>query len=135
MATVLIIDDNDAFRTAAALALRKAGYTVHEAGDGTQGLAKIAETPVDVVVTDIVMPNTDGVQAITAIRQRFPDMPILAISGGDPHSAGYLKIAQMIGATRVLQKPFVPAVFMRTVAALVATRARPSSPESPDAQR
>lgn len=83
MATLLTIDDDAALRKAIAKALRLSGYTVLEAEDGQKGLELALLRGPDLVITDVMMPVLDGVEAIKRIRASRPDLPIIAISGSD----------------------------------------------------
>ena len=83
MKTILIIDDDDLVRESLGYLLKADGYGIITASDGNQGLARLAETSVDLVVTDILMPRLDGLEFIQRIREAGGhDLPILAISGG-----------------------------------------------------
>lgn len=108
MATILIIDDDDLLRNVLAKALGYAGHTVVQAADGAQGLDLFRATPVDLVLTDLVMPVQEGVETILQLRRDSPDMPIIAMSGGVSNSKLYLEIAAKVGAKRILAKPFTP---------------------------
>jgi CheY-like chemotaxis protein len=108
MKTVLLIDDDEMFRRVARLALHEFGYAVTEAADGKAGLAAYLQQPADVVITDLIMPEQEGIETIIALRKANPAVKIVAISGGGRGSAdGYLHTAAMFGADRVLQKPFL----------------------------
>jgi DNA-binding NtrC family response regulator len=107
MATILLLDDNEAFRATVSVALAMAGHKVVEAGDGTRLAALMDAHPFDLVITDLVMPNRDGVETIMALRDSHPRLPVIAMSGDAPTRAKlYLGIAQKLGAVRTLQKPF-----------------------------
>lgn len=107
-ATVLVIDDDDLVRGLIVHALGAAGYAVIEASDGLKGVELARTQPVDLVVTDLVMPGQEGVETILTLRRERPRLPIIAISGGVTNSKLYLDIAAKIGAKRVLPKPFAP---------------------------
>jgi len=117
MKTVLIIDDEDAVRIALKRVLERAGYVVRLAASGPEGLTALRAQIADVVITDIVMPKVHGVDTIKAIVQEFPQVRIVAISGGGNFGAteykpnaitttAYLTAAQAAGAHAVLTKPF-----------------------------
>jgi DNA-binding response OmpR family regulator len=108
MATVLLIDDDDLLRGALIQSLVNAGHKVVEASDGLQGCELARSLPVDIVITDLVMPVQEGVETIMTLRRERPRLPIIAMSGGVTHSKLYLDIAGKIGAKRMLPKPFLP---------------------------
>jgi CheY-like chemotaxis protein len=106
-ASILLVDDDELFRSRVGEALRAAGHPVREAADGVQAIRILeAETP-DLLITDMIMPGTDGVELIMAVRRRYPALRILAISGR-PDLAGLdlLNLATVLGAQGVLAKPF-----------------------------
>lgn len=126
MARVLIIDDDGPLRATVARVLRTAGHETLEAEDGEAGVAVVRDTPLDLVITDVMMPRKDGLQAIREIRQLRPDVPIIAVSGSDgawaraqifgwtSSSGPYppLARARMEGVDRTLGKPFdIPDLF------------------------
>jgi CheY-like chemotaxis protein len=106
---ILLVDDNAEFRDTTALILMKAGYRVTPAGDGRQALECYEENPADVVVTDLIMPDMEGLELIKELRRRKPDIKIIAISGdGRFKPDSYLEFAKRIGAAAALAKPFNP---------------------------
>jgi CheY-like chemotaxis protein len=107
MARILLIDDDDAVRTVLYLTLTNCGHTVIEARDGKEGLELFKGANVDLVITDIVMPGTEGFEVMMKLRKKNPAVKIIAISGGGLHNAGhYLHTAKLLGAAKVLAKPF-----------------------------
>ena len=107
MSSILLIEDDDRFRRALALALLACGYAVSEAADGEQGVKLFRAEPTDLVITEIVMPNKEGTATIAELRRDYPALGIIAISDVDVHDAPlYLKIAEGFGADCVLKKPF-----------------------------
>ncbi|MCX6581188.1 MAG: response regulator [Candidatus Aminicenantes bacterium] len=107
MKRILVIDDDWQMREMMHQALERAGYEVAEAANGKIGLNIQREDPVDLVITDLIMPEKEGIETIRELRRDFPDMKIIAISGGGRASAeGYLSVAKTIGAHRTLSKPF-----------------------------
>ena len=103
---ILVIDDDAVVRTAVSLALRAAGYETILAADGGEGLAQYRANPADLIITDLFMPEHEGLEMIVEVRKDFPTVPILAISGGREVSSTMLTVAAQIGATDVLLKPF-----------------------------
>ena len=113
-ASILTVDDSASLRMAIRIALTGAGYAVTEAGDGLEGLAKAAETRFDLIVTDLNMPNLDGLTMIRELRKQ-PDqagVPILFLT---TESDGDIKAqAREAGATGWLVKPFEPEQLIKT---------------------
>ena len=103
--------------------LQSAGHEVRTAADGLSGLREFERRASDLVVTDIIMPEQEGVETIVALRKLSPQLPIVAISG-DPSatSGGYLQIARRLGATRSLEKPFRPGELLDVVEELLVVR-------------
>lgn len=120
MARILIIEDDELLRGVLASALEHAGHTVTQAGNGQEGVDLYRVTPVDLVLTDIVMPIQEGVETIMALRRLRRDLPIVAMSGGVANSKVYLNIAGRIGAKRILAKPFTPQQLIEVVQAVLA---------------
>ena len=107
MARILVIDDEELARFTVRKYLESAGYSVIEARDGDEGLALHDEDPCALVITDIIMPEKEGLETILALRRSDPDLPIIAISGGGREGyPGYLEAAQPFGANHTLAKPF-----------------------------
>jgi CheY-like chemotaxis protein len=107
MCRVLIIEDNEILRHVVQRTLVAAGHEVQEAADGKAGLAAYRQQPSDVVITDIVMPDTEGLETIRELRRHDPAVKIIAMSGGGlGASGGYLKLARQFGARWILAKPF-----------------------------
>lgn len=120
MKHVLIIDDDADLRVVLGKVLRNAGYTVTDAGDGLQGLAQFDTVLPDLVITDLVMPVVEGIEVITSLRQKHPQIKIIAMSsGGQRGHAVYLQLAQKLGANRKLEKPFSLHDFLATVHAVL----------------
>ena len=107
MATILLIDDDEAFRSMVRRALQRVGYTVIEAENGNAALEMLTGASVDLVITDILMPEKDGIETIMAVRRTQPEIKIIAMSGGGRmRPEGYLDVAKDLGAVCVLNKPF-----------------------------
>ena len=105
--TVLIIEDDDIMLRALGHAFQRAGSRVVVARDGDQGLTRFLERTPDLVITDILMPNREGVETILAMKAKAPGVRILAISGGGRLGAEeILGLASRLGADAVLPKPF-----------------------------
>ena len=123
MTRVLVIDDDKDLRRALCEVLSRAGYEAIEAADGRVGLACYREHPADVVITDIFMPEKEGIETILAIRHEFPEARIIAISGGGEGSRfSYLCYARQLGATRTLAKPFSPPQLLGVIEEMLGTQ-------------
>ena len=107
MATILLIEDMKGVRSSLTTVLKSAGHQVVEAEDGEAGLQKAVEQPFDLVITDIIMPKLDGSEVILALKERKPDLPVLAISGGGASvtAENALMVARK-PAAEILPKPF-----------------------------
>lgn len=106
MKRVLVIDDDFLCRAVLRQALEHEGYEVVEASDGAAGVRLYQETPVDLVITDIIMPEREGLEVIQTFRQLCATLKIMAISGGSHRLPGnFLPAAARLGAQRVLAKP------------------------------
>lgn len=122
MTTILLVDDEDLLREGVREILEMSDYSVIEARDGEEALALFAVNNVDLVISDIVMPNMDGVDFVTRLRESFPDVPILTISGGSRVvSARFgLDSALLSGANASLTKPFNAKQLLEKVQQLLA---------------
>lgn len=116
MSRILVIDDEQPLRRVLRTILERAGHTVLEAADGREGMELFRQAPTDVVVTDIFMPEKDGMQILMDLKRVATKPKIIAISGGDPRGLLDLKpAARFLGADRVLTKPFDAQTFLLTV--------------------
>ena len=110
MARILVIDDEDDVRYTVSRMLSRYGHEVTVACDGAEGIEKQRETPFDIVITDLVMPEKEGIETIREIHADFPDLPIIAMSGGGRKgTSSYLDVAGFMGAAAILPKPFIEA--------------------------
>ena len=116
MPHILVIDDEEQIREVLRTVLERVGYTVSEAGDGFEGLKIYRENVIDVVVTDIIMPEKGGIDTIMDLRRDYPGVKIIAISGGGMcGEVSYLDMALGVGADRAIGKPFVLDEFLKAV--------------------
>jgi len=107
MRNVLIIDDDLELLRQMAAAFASAGYRVLVAPDGQAGLARFLDTPTDLVITDIVMPNREGIETIVALKNASRSVKVIAVSGGyRVGPADFLSLARHVGADASLAKPF-----------------------------
>ncbi|HVP85596.1 MAG TPA: response regulator [Rhizomicrobium sp.] len=125
---ICVIDDDESVRQTVGRILRGAGYAVVEAKDGEVGLRVVEREMPAMIVTDIVMPNREGIETIREAKQRFPSIPIIAISGGGRLGPdGFLELAVKLGADDCLAKPFRPAELLDKVSRLLKTQGQPQT--------
>ena len=104
---IIVIDDDPLIRAALGSALSSWGHEVTCAENGKQGFELFARSSADLLITDIIMPEQEGIETIIEIRKSAPDLPIIAISGGGRIGAtDFLRMARSLGADVVLEKPF-----------------------------
>jgi DNA-binding response OmpR family regulator len=104
---VLVIEDNEAFRNLAMRWFQSHGMQAEGAANGAHGLALQRARPADVIVTDVFMPEMEGIETIHDLRKEFPEVKIIAMSGRDPlMKFDVLEVARQIGAQRTFKKPF-----------------------------
>jgi CheY-like chemotaxis protein len=119
-ADILVIEDDAIMREALADWLQAAGYSVRTTADGSAGLAAMKFAAAALVITDIHMPGPNGAAVISELRQRHPQVPIIAISGLFNSGHGLdADAAIALGAARALAKPFKRAELLRAVAHLL----------------
>lgn len=107
MARIVVMDDDEQVRELLQDILQANNHEVMVAEDGAQGMIKCREFQPDLVITDIVMPEQEGIETISKLRQEYPDLKVIAVSGGGQVAPEtYLKIAECMGANRTLPKPF-----------------------------
>lgn len=107
MAKVLVVDDEELARFTIREILETAGHEVEEAENGVEALALQSAGPFDLVITDIIMPEKEGLETIIELKQRNPSLNIIAISGGGrTRNLDFLKLADECGADSILTKPF-----------------------------
>ena len=105
MATILVIDDEEVIRTLLRSALGEAGYEVVEATNGREGLELYRKKPTDLVITDILMPELNGLDMLLELTREFLDAKVIAISGV-AEERNVLDVAKLLGARHTFQKPF-----------------------------
>lgn len=120
MAKILIVDDERLVRESLRDILEEKGHDVVEAANGRQAVDTLRKEPSALVVTDIMMPEKEGLETIIAVKRGFPVTPILAISGGGRiRNVDLLNLAKQCGAERILAKPFSVEELMEVVDALL----------------
>lgn len=121
MAHILVVDDDELLRVVLGRALEAAGHTVFAAASGRIALASLAAGRFDLVICDVFMPEMDGFETLRAVKERAPDLPVVAISAErrswpGMQSPDFLEMAVALGATAGLRKP----LDLRALEALVA---------------
>jgi YesN/AraC family two-component response regulator len=120
MACVLVIDDQVHIRMIIGELLKQLGHTVYEASNGKEGMRIFCEKHPELVITDILMPEKDGLEVIMEIKNNNYDTKIVAISGGGiVQGFDYLSTAKKLGADKVLKKPFEWDEFINVVNELI----------------
>jgi two-component system, chemotaxis family, chemotaxis protein CheY len=108
MPSILLIDDEESFRAVLKVSLEQMGHTVVAAKDGREGVASYSKGTFDLVITDLIMPDKEGIETIMDLRKLNPAVKIIAMSGGGRvTSVDYLQIARQVGAKKILAKPFL----------------------------
>lgn len=119
--TVLLVEDDETVRDAVHMMLERAGYEVTAAPNGVVAARLLGQWRPDLVITDIFMPDGDGLETLNVVKSRWPGVPVIAISGGSPmHRLDYLGVANDLGAAAVMNKPFEAESFLSTVANVLA---------------
>src|ERR1051325_11461665 len=106
MANILVIDDEINVRMSIKLCLATAGNTVSLATNGKEGMKRMLFGSYDLVITDVFMPEQEGMETIMELRKKYPHVPIIAISGGSIAAGSMLMLAKELGVQEALQKPF-----------------------------
>lgn len=121
MARVLVIDDSPTVREMVRTTLEAEGYEILQAVDGRAGLEVQRILPCDVVITDLIMPEKEGLETILELRRTWPGLAIIAVSGGSAvlDKEDLLRTARSFGAARTLSKPFTPRQLLDHVAAAI----------------
>lgn len=106
-AKILLVEDERPFRELIAAFLKASGYLVQTVTDGREASRWLAANPADLVLTDLCMPESDGMELLMQMRKAHPHVPIIVMSGGvGGEMAGMLRTAELLGARRTLEKPF-----------------------------
>lgn len=122
MAHILVVDDEAEVRQLIQDLLTREGHDLIFAENGRQALERARNRPLDLVITDLIMPEMEGLETIRGLRREHKNLKIIAISGGgrtDPND--YLRTARVFGACKTLQKPFMVAEFLGTVRDVLAS--------------
>ena len=116
MTRILIIDDEAMIRNLIKRIWEREGYETETASNGKDGINIHRKNPADLIITDIIMPDKEGIETIMELRRDFQDVKIIAMSGGgkiDPNT--YLQIAKTVGAVKTLAKPIRIDELLKTV--------------------
>ena len=106
---VLVVDDDAGVRNFLRMLLELEGYVVATVGNGIEALESQRQDPAAIVLTDIFMPEGEGMETIVQLRTEFPEVSIIVMSGGGSYrGVDYLQLARELGAARALKKPFAP---------------------------
>ena len=129
MQKILIIDDESHILLMLKKMLERAGYEIDLAANGVEGIKLFKESRADLVITDIIMPEKEGLETIREMRRIKSDLKIIAMSGGGKVSAdNYLEIAKIFGAARVIAKPFTKLEMVTAVQELMGGEGSANNP-------
>jgi CheY-like chemotaxis protein len=118
---ILLVDDEDVIRKMVSVILGSELYEFAEASNGLEAQALLEKEPFDLIISDVIMPDCDGIELVMAIRRKLPDIKVIVMSGGGRVRAGhYLDLANKLGAARVFEKPFDTAALRQAVKELLA---------------
>jgi DNA-binding NtrC family response regulator len=122
---VLVVDDDAGIRNFLRMLLELEGYEVATVGNGNEALQAQRQDPAAIVLTDIFMPEVEGMETIARMREEFPQARIIVMSGGGSYNgADYLKLAREIGAVKALKKPFAPQDLIDAMREVAGTQSR-----------
>lgn len=116
MTRILIVDDNVMMRKLIRNLFRDENFEIEEASNGIEGLEIVGQNSFDLIITDIIMPKMEGLELIMNLRKNFPEIKIIAISGGKPY---YLYMAKKLGIQGVFTKPLNHDMFLKAVKRII----------------
>ena len=116
MKNILVVDDNLMMRKLIRNLFHEDNFIIEEATNGVEGLEIVKQHPIDLIITDIIMPKMEGLELIMNVRRDFPNIKIIAISGGKPY---YLYMAKKLGIEGIFTKPLNHQVFLNAVKKLI----------------
>lgn len=119
-ARILIVDDDEDVRLVLRRMLEQGGYEIAEASHGREALGVMRQRDYDLLITDLIMPEQEGIETIQTFHEQYPAVKIIAISGA--YSTDYLRIAKLLGAHEVMQKPLRLESVLATVSRLLGSR-------------
>ncbi|MHB8524092.1 MAG: response regulator [Limisphaerales bacterium] len=121
--SILVIDDDPETRAFLDLILAREGYAVRTAASGDEGLARLADSPADLAIIDVLMPGRGGLEIILEIRRLYPGTKLIAISGGfTKRTDDEPSLAETLGVDRTCSKPFTPEKFLQVVREVLPAR-------------
>ena len=110
---ILVVDDQDGIRALLQEILESAGHQVRTASDGRKAMESMLEERVDLVITDLVMPDQEGIETIRLLRKQYPEVKVIAMSG--QFGSQFLKMAELLGASATLTKPVSEEALLQTI--------------------
>lgn len=114
--SILLVDDEEAIRKMVKAILGDEFYQFSEASNGLEAQDRLKQSHFDLIITDVIMPDCDGIELVMAVRRKLPDIKVIVMSGGGRVRAGhYLDLAGKLGAAKVFEKPFDTAALRKTV--------------------
>ncbi|MDD3275537.1 MAG: response regulator [Kiritimatiellales bacterium] len=118
---ILLVDDEDVIRKMVRVILGSEIYEFEEAANGLDAQVLMEKEKFDLIISDVIMPDCDGIELVMAIRHKQPDIKVIVMSGGGRVRAGhYLELASKLGAARIFEKPFDTAALRQAVKELLA---------------
>jgi CheY-like chemotaxis protein len=123
MKQILVVDDDATVRDLLKVILEREGYAVSVAADGKEAIRLFRREPADLIITDIIMPEQEGLKTIFDLRREYPGIKIIAISGGGQYGLNdYLEAAAAFGANRTFAKPFDRSELIKAVRELLSSK-------------
>ena len=120
MKNILLVDDEESIRKMVRAVLDDETYVFTEANNGSEALDIMETQSFDLIITDVIMPDCDGIELVMTVRKKLPDIKVIVMSGGGRVRADhYLNLAEKLGAARVFEKPFNTAELRETVSELL----------------
>lgn len=120
MGCILVIDDNSVIRELLRVLLEDAGYTVEEAANGSEGIQIVKEKEVDLMISDVIMPDKGGIEMMIELHQDYPDLKTILITGHvQTDSEAFQNIAKQFGASQIFTKPLDSEAIVKAVKELL----------------
>ena len=117
---ILLVDDEESIRKMVRAVLGEDKYSFAEASNGVEALSLMETQSFDLILTDVIMPDCDGIELVMSVRKKLPGIKVIVMSGGGRVRADhYLNLAEKLGAARVFEKPFNTAELRETVSELL----------------
>lgn len=116
MKKILLVDDEEMIRKMVVAVFNHSEYSITEVCNGVEALKVLETASFDLIITDVIMPDCDGIELVMSVRKKLPDIKVVVMSGGGRVQADhYLNLAEKLGATRVFEKPFDTMEFRQVV--------------------